>query len=216
MESSIVVHYSHPLDVFGNRVGHDKTSYDRRGRPVDRRSYVTNARGQVVHDAARDREYTRALGERIAEVYQADTLIMPTNLVAFAVFELSRHRFGSKDLYRLLRVGSGARFSMEEVENVTAELQQEARKLSDRGGIRLAPVLSGRSAEAVMRSALSYFEEYHTVPALLADEGNLRVGDMSLLYYYRNRLATYGLEPVVTRSAAVGGAAGGNGAPAEA
>ena len=46
LETSIVLHYSHPLDVFGNRVGHDGTSYDRRGRPVDRRSYVTNSKGR--------------------------------------------------------------------------------------------------------------------------------------------------------------------------
>jgi len=199
MDQSIVVHFSHPLDPFGNRVGPDGRSYDRRGRAVDRRTYVQrwSADGPedvFAPDRARDEAYTRELGERICELYQANTVAMSTHLTAFCMFELLRARFPSLDLFRLLRAGADARLSTELVLEAVGRVQRALRALADAGKIRLSTTVAGRAPAGVLERAMRYYGAYHTPDPVRAHGKELVVQDMSVLVYYRNRLLRYGLE----------------------
>ncbi|HEV8321378.1 MAG TPA: 1-acyl-sn-glycerol-3-phosphate acyltransferase [Myxococcota bacterium] len=206
MEQSIVVHFSHALDPFGNRVGPDGRSRDRRGRPVDRTTYVARwdaiaaaaaggaPAGAFQHDRARDAEYTEELGRRICEVFAADTVAMSTHVTSLCVFELLRRRFPSLDLYRLLRAAGGETLPLEEVTAAVGRVQGALRALADAGRVRMSVTVASRGPAGVLDRALRYFSAYH-VPSVLTREGaRLRVGDTALVVYYRNRLMRYGLE----------------------
>src|SRR5439155_724351 len=59
--------------------------------------------GEPAHDAARDAEYTRELGERIASSFRADTHVISTHLVAFALFRGLAKQSRTEELFRIIR-----------------------------------------------------------------------------------------------------------------
>ena len=115
-------------------------------------SYVRRAKdGLVCADAARDRQYTRHAGERIAASFRENTVIMPTQLVSYVCFELLQRRFPTWDVYRLLRMGGEEVISWEELRAGTEALLDEVRPMAEAGTFHLAPILTqakpGRIAE---------------------------------------------------------------------
>src|ERR1700722_20208299 len=91
------------MDPFGNRVDDEGRFHDTRGRPVDPRSYVTNARGEVTVEDARDAQYPRELVEEICRAYGRDTVIIATHLTAAACFARIRSASPGTDLFSVLR-----------------------------------------------------------------------------------------------------------------
>ena len=184
-----------PLDPFGNRVDWEGRSLDRRGRPVDTERYLQVAGGELVRDPNRDHEYTRILGDRLADAYRRGNTIFPTHVAAFAAFrELERLNPGV-DLYRLLRTG-GAHDSLSfpDLVEVVGRLQARLLVLADADRIRLGERVSTQRADDRRLLALKAFGTYHTRPALERVGDRLYPRDRNLLYYSRNRLVGYGLE----------------------
>ena len=54
----------------------------------------------TVTDVNRDQEYTRELGLRIKDAFHRGNTVLPTHVVAFAVYERLRRLNPSFDLYR--------------------------------------------------------------------------------------------------------------------
>src|SRR4051812_25807042 len=86
-EGSVVVRFGRPFDPFGNEVTDDGESLDRAGRAVDPATFVRGADGEVSDDDQRDAEYTRALGQRLADAYPRLTVFHSTSLVARVLFD---------------------------------------------------------------------------------------------------------------------------------
>ena len=186
MEGSLVIRYGQPLDVFGNAVDPDGESMDGHGRRIDPAVYVTDARGQLEPDAQRDAEYTRALGDELVRAFRRNTVLMPTNLVARAVFDRLAAEQGSADVYRMLRrVEPEA--GVAEVREDLARMRAGLEKRPEHGAVASAWSAS-RPAE-IIDDALRMFRGYHSRPVIERDGEKLRVQDVRLLYYYRNRTA---------------------------
>lgn len=75
LNGRVVITFSPPMDLFGNRVDEQGRSLDPRGRPVDPKSYVLTD-GEPVHDPQRDSEYTTELADRIARDFHRDNVAM--------------------------------------------------------------------------------------------------------------------------------------------
>src|SRR5262249_54369494 len=99
--------FAQPLDVFGNPVDERGDSRDERGRVVDPASYVTGDDGRVIHDAQRDAEYTRALGDEVVRSFRRNSAFMPTNLVARVLYARAAPPPRSRLSRRLWRPGGG-------------------------------------------------------------------------------------------------------------
>lgn len=198
LDAKIIVTYSEPLDVFGNRVDREGNSLDTRGRQVDSVRYVTRG-DQVVHDAQRDAQYTNELADTVAEAFLRDNVVLSTNLVAYALFNMIRERNPELDLYRLLRTGGKtASFPMREVHQEVERVLGVLRQLD--GKLRLDPLLQAGDIQAVVTDALTAFELYHTHPAGQRRGDRVFHGDRNLLLYYSNRLRGYDLGRVLKRS----------------
>jgi glycerol-3-phosphate O-acyltransferase len=99
------------------------------------------------------------------------------------------------DIYRLLRTGGKEdNLTVKEVCDALDRLVTQVRKLVAQGEIRMDDDLQNLSTEATLESALVYFQVYHTRPVLYRRGDRLYPGDHNLLYYYHNRLQSYGLE----------------------
>ena len=193
---SMTLHFSEPLDVLGHRVSPDGMSHDDRGRPVDLRPFFT-INGEVRADAARDAEYTRELGERIAEAYRVDTHVLSTHLVAFALFRLLAKQSGAgSDLFHVLRGADRAELPVADVLASIGRLRAALIDLAAQRKVRLGVKVAGASPEALLEEALYFFALFHARPVARRAEGGIAVEDRGLCYYYQNRLTVYGLEAV--------------------
>jgi len=197
-ESSMALQFGPPLDPFGNRVDEDGNTVDPRGRVVDTATYVTGADGSVNHDAARDAEYTRELGDALVDIYHTHTVALSTHTLAFTLFNMLKKDNPGADVYRLLRFeGEGKSYPEHEVLQCLERVVARLLELESAGKIKIGGVLRpGECAREVMYAALRFFGMYHTTPVVVRRAGRIHINDLNLLLFYHNRLTGFGLEQV--------------------
>ncbi|MFB6351385.1 MAG: 1-acyl-sn-glycerol-3-phosphate acyltransferase [Bradymonadaceae bacterium] len=195
MDSTTIIRYGRPMDPFGNLVRDDGHSYDQRGRRVDPTSFVRSSKsGQVTHDAARDREYTRHTGRRVAQAFRKNTVLMPTQIVAYTLFELLRNRFPNWDVYELLRLATGEVIPWFRIESMLEETLRALRRRKRDGELRLSPIAETGDPAAVQEAGIDSLTSYH-VPTVIERMGDgVLLNSLDLLYYYGNRVRTYDLD----------------------
>ena len=187
-EGSVVVRFGRPLDVFGNDITDAGESVDRAGRIVDPASYVRGADGEVTDDDQRDAEYTRALGRRLAAAYPRLTVFHATHLVARVLFDAVCRVAGTRDIYKLLRLGSGA--AAVPMATVLADLARLRARLAETPAYGAEhPMLLPQAATAIVDDAVRGLSTYHTRPIVEQRGAALHALDLKLLYYYQNRMA---------------------------
>jgi glycerol-3-phosphate O-acyltransferase len=193
-EASMVIRFGEPMDVLGHRVSPDGVAHDERGRAVELRPFLT-VNGEVTHDAARDAEYTRELGEKIADAFHRDTYVLSTHLVAWVLFRRLLARTPGMDLFHALR---GAELPeplpQDEVLQAIDRTAQALRVLADQHKVRLGQRVASGSAAALLDEALGFFQLFHARPVARRDGEGIVVDDRSLCFYYHNRLTSFGLE----------------------
>ena len=191
LDAQVVVTFSLPQDVVGNRVDREGHSLDRRGRRVDVRSYVLR-HGQPVHDEQRDAEYTHELEAEIRRDYLRDNVLMSTHVVARALLDLLRSANPGMDLYRLLHTGgTAASFPMAAMHAEVQRLLVALQRLPE--GPRFGEELRGGDVQEVVADALKHFAIYHTQPAALRHGDRVFHQARRLLLYYANRCEGYDL-----------------------
>ncbi len=194
LDSPIYVTVSKPLDVFGNQIDDNCRSLDKKGRVIDRSGYVCSD-GKVTFDPQRDKQYTEELGESIVEAFHRDTVIASTHLVSYVAFNWLLKNNPDMELYRLLRTG-GKKDSIaiselyREIERTLNQLKEM--ELNDE--IRLTATLRNKDIVMIVNEALAHLNSFHTTPAIIRKGDRFFHVDRNLLLYYRNRLASYGLE----------------------
>ena len=196
MDSTTVIRYGRPMDPFGNLVRADGHSYDQRGRRVDPTDFVRSAKtGEVTLDEPRDREYTRHTGERVAQAFKKNTVLMPTQIVAYALFELLRDRFPQWDVYELLRLASGEVIPWYRLEAMLEETVEALRERERTGKLHMSSIAKSSPVEAVQQAGIDTLTSYH-VPAVIERMGDgVLLNKLDLLYYYGNRVRTFDLDP---------------------
>ena len=73
-------------------------------------------------------------------------------------------------------------------------MSKESARRAASGQLRLASELRIQEPEEIVADALRHFGIYHTRPVLTRRGDRLYPEDMNLLFYYHNRLTSYGLE----------------------
>jgi glycerol-3-phosphate O-acyltransferase len=192
LDSQIWVTIGHPMDPFGNRVDQNGVSIDERGRAVDIKKYVS-VKGEPCLSPQRDRVYTAEAGEKLAAAFKRNNLVLTTNLVAYATFELLRERNPEVDLYRLLRTaGDGTGIEMNRLAATVDTVTSNVKRLALEGKIKVDAKVQDSDPVAIIHDALRHFSSYHHHPVLYRRGDRMFTEDTKLLLYYRNRLDGYG------------------------
>jgi len=192
--SDISVSIGRAMDVMGNYVDQEGKSLDKWGREVNTEEYfMTN--GKVTVDAQREEEYTQMLGKRIVEEFHKINRVFSSHLVAFVAFELIQTKNAKMDLFDLIRLPQeDLVVGYEEFKAACQVALDKIFELKAQGKIDAAPHLY-RSMDEIITHGLENVGMYHAKRPLIKNkEGNLATEDMSLLYFYHNRLHGYGLE----------------------
>jgi glycerol-3-phosphate O-acyltransferase len=213
LRSAMVVRFAEPLDPFCNPVDDEGRSIAPSGRPVDPASYVKH-HGVATIDPARDAGYTRELGEAIPRVYQRETVIMWTQLVAHVLYRHLVHMTPELDLFGRQRVRGLVGMPRAQLEQEVGAARDRLREISAAGGVQLGPVLRMHEPQEIVAQALEAWRGYHTKVIASEDGANIMIGDPNLLLFYQNRLvphaealATAETAAAARTIAAMGGAA---------
>jgi glycerol-3-phosphate O-acyltransferase len=192
-QSGITVRIGKPLDVFGNFVDEEGRSIGPNGTTIDPKRWLTT-RGELKPDAQRDREYTRELGSRLVDRFHRGNTVLTSHLVAFTLFETLRTKYPELDLFRFLRLSRSQR-TIQFAEFIeAARLNHERiRALADRGEVHMSEELATWPLERWVDDGARQLGIFHAAAVVKVSEGTVWTEDMTLLYYYRNRLAGYGL-----------------------
>lgn len=192
--SDISVSVGKAMDVLGNYVDENGKSLDKNGRVINTRDYFVSG-GKVSVDNQREEEYTNMLGKRIVEEFHKINRVFNSHLVAFVAFELIKKQNKKLDLFDLLRLPEEDIAIPYEEFKVSCQLVLDKIKdLKSQGLINTAPHLSLDLDEIISRG-MENVGMYHAKRPIIRDKnGNIGTDDMSLLYFYHNRLTGYGLE----------------------
>jgi glycerol-3-phosphate O-acyltransferase len=191
--SAVTVRIGKPLDVFGNFVDESGQSIGPNGTTIDPRKWLTTG-GELKSNPQRDSEYTRELGERLSERFHKENTVLTSHLVAFVVFETLRKKYPDFDLFRFLRLSLEQR-SLPYSQFLAAAATYQAKILdyANRGELYISDELRTGDTEAWTKDGIKHLGYLHDAAVVKLNGDVIATEDMNLLYYYRNRLAGYGL-----------------------
>ncbi len=195
--SSISVSIGPGLDVMGNYVDENGNSLDAQGRIINTRDYFIS-NGDINVDRQREDEYTRMLSQRIVTEYHKINRVFASHLVAFIAFEIWQKKHPSLDLFSLLRVPEeDLEIDYAEFKEVFKRVRKQIFLMKEQGKINFATHLKGKSDGAIQRGLDNVGVFHLNRPLLKNKKGNIITKDLSLLYYYHNRLVGYDLEQFI-------------------
>ncbi len=190
LESVCTIRFGEPLDPFGNPVDEQGRSLAPDGRVIDPSTYVTR-RGTPSVDARRDAAYTRALGKVLAEAYQRETVVMPTQLVAHVVFRRIARVTPGLDLFARLR-HRGIAIPIEELQAEIGQTRDRLLALEAQGRVHVSSFVRRHSPAEILDGVLTTWSGYHSTRQVArVQNGSLIAEDPNLLLFYQNRLRPF-------------------------
>jgi len=193
LRSALVVRFADAMDPFCNPVDDEGRSIAPSGKPVDPGSYVSR-RGVPTVDPARDAGYTRELGDAIARVYQRETVIIWTQLVAHVLYRHLVFATPELDLFSRQRRRGEVAMPRDQLVSEVAEARDRLLVAEAEGRVHVGPVLRSQSPERIVSEALSAWRDYHTKIVAREVGDDVLIEDPNLLLFYQNRLLPWAEE----------------------
>lgn len=195
--SNISVSIGPGLDVMGNYVDENGNSLDPQGRIIDTRGYFIS-NGSITDDKQREDEYTRMLSQRIVSEYHRINRVFASHLAAFVAFEMWQKKYSKLDLFSLLRLPEeDLELDYAEFRATFKRVRKKIYELKDAGKVYHATHLKGK-ADQVIKLGIENVGIFHLKRPLLKNKkGNIITKDLTVLYYYHNRLVGYDLEQYI-------------------
>ena len=194
LESVCVIRFGEPLDPFGNSVDDQGNSLAPDGRVIDPGTYVSR-RGTPSVDARRDAAYTRALGKVLAEAYQRETVVMPTQLVAHVIFRRIVRATPGLDLFARLRYRGAIAIPCDELTAEIGQTRDRLLALEAAGRVHVSNFVRRQPPATILEGVLSTWAGYHAArPVARVQSGSLIAEDPNLLLFYQNRLRPFAPE----------------------
>ncbi|HET6582704.1 MAG TPA: 1-acyl-sn-glycerol-3-phosphate acyltransferase [Nannocystaceae bacterium] len=193
LESACVIRFGEPMDPFCNPVDADGRSIAPDGRIIDPATYVMR-RGQAVVDHTRDAAYTRELGRAIADSYKAETVIMPTQLVAHVIFRRMVRATPGLDLFSRLRHRGDIAIPADELAAEIGTSRDLLVELERAGKVHVDATLRREAPERILERCLAAWSAYHLRPIARVVSGSVIAEDPNLLLYYANRVRPFAVD----------------------
>jgi glycerol-3-phosphate O-acyltransferase len=195
--SNISVSIGPALDVLGNYVDEEGHSIDNQGRLIHTKDYFIS-NGQISEDKQREDEYTRMLSQKIVSEYHRINRVFASHLAAYVAFEMWQRKFPKLDLFGLLRLPEeDLELDYTEFRDTFKRVRKRIYELNDEGKVYFATHLKGK-VDNVLKTGIENVGIFHLKrPLLLNKKGNIITKDLTVLYYYHNRLVGYDLEQFI-------------------
>jgi glycerol-3-phosphate O-acyltransferase len=138
------------------------------------------------------------LSQRIVKEYHAINRVFASHLVAFVGFQMMQKKYGKLDLFSFLRLPEeDLELDYEEFKATFKRVRKALYLMKEQGKINHASHLKG-DADVVIKRGLDNVGIFHlNRPLLLNKKGKIVTQQLTLLYYYHNRLVGYDLEKFI-------------------
>ncbi|NQZ75154.1 MAG: 1-acyl-sn-glycerol-3-phosphate acyltransferase [Ekhidna sp.] len=191
--SDISVNVGRGMDILGNYVDDEGSSFDKNGNPINARDYFLRDQ-KITFDAQREKEYVRVLAKRIIEEYHKYNRVFASHLVAYVAFKMLERKHPKLDLYSVLRLpDEDLILDYEEFRSKFRKLRTRLNKLHSKGQVDMSDHMKKKSYDAI-EHGLRNVGLYHDQRPLIRRGDKIIVQDTNTLYYYHNRMNGYGLE----------------------
>lgn len=191
--SRMTVRVGQALDVFGNIVDENGMAVGPNSTTIDPKKWLST-NGVLGPNPSRDREYVRRLGEKIVHRFYNEHPVLTSSLVAYSYFEALKRKHSDFELYRLLRLAPSQRsLDKKYVMQVFEEIVRKVNRGIDSGLLFRSISWVGMSLERIFQDGMQQLGMFHGVAVLKEEQERITSDDLSLLYYYRNRLSGYQL-----------------------
>ncbi len=195
--SNVTLSLGHPIDIFGNKLDRDGKSI-KNGREVNIQEHFM-LDGKITIDRQRNSVYTRFLANAIVESYKRENVVLTSHLVAFVAYRMFVKRFPNMDFYaRLTLPNDYFSFKESELKIQVDTVLQALLKMAAEDKLKLSPELKVLDNDEIVKDGLRQLNTYHFYSPLNSKNQNLYSEDLRLLYYYHNRLDSYGLHDMIT------------------
>lgn len=193
----MTISFAPALDVFGNKIGENGESISKIGSEIEIEDYF-KLNGKIVRDIQRDQQYTQILGERILKEFKANTVVLSSNLVAYVAFQIIRKRFSQFTIFEILSLPKDETLiSVIEFKIVMDRIRDRLKVLENEKKIILSSDLE-LPTEELMDIGINKVGSSHPTYVLKKDKkGEISTQSMKLLYYYHNKLSSYGLDEYI-------------------
>ncbi len=195
--SNISVSIGQALDVLGNNVNGEGQSIDSNNRLIETKDYFVS-NGTVSEDKQREGEYTRMLSQKIVSEYHRINRVFASHLAAFVAFEMWQKKYPKLDLFALLRLPEeDLEIEYAEFRETYKRVRKRVYELHDEGKVYFATHVKG-DVDKVLKLGIENVGIIHVKrPLLLNKKKNIITRDLTVLYYYHNRLVGYDLEQFI-------------------
>ena len=192
--STITLSFGEPLDCFGNFLNDEGESIDHKGRIIDTKDYFF-IEGQLTANHQRESEYTKNLGNIIAQRYKAENIILSSHLVSYVAFQSLKRANPKMDLYSLLSLPEDEFFySRENFVQQTAVVIEFLKTKASLGQLKLPEIFEKDTIEIVLNGIEQIGTFHSNRPIMVHKKGDFYSQDFRLLYFYNNRLESYAFD----------------------
>ncbi|MBK7739363.1 MAG: 1-acyl-sn-glycerol-3-phosphate acyltransferase [Saprospiraceae bacterium] len=192
--TTISLSFGEPMDCFGNFLNDEGESVDPRGKVIDTRDYFMYE-GKLTSNHQRESEYTKNLGNIVAERYKAENIILSSHLVSYVAFQLLKAANPNLDLYSLLSLPEDEFFFSREQFLEQSGIVVEMLKGKALERLLKLPEIFDRDILTLVLDGIDQIGTFHSSrPITIHKNGDFYSQDFRLLYFYNNRLESYGYE----------------------
>ena len=184
--SEIFINIGMPLDVLGNRVDIEGSSYDNNDQVVDLYTQLMQLATQPA-TLKPSNDWVKTLSHKIIATYYRINQVLSSHLVAFVSYELIQNSTGQIIIpYDLFMA-------------TLAKVYDALLLLYKQNKIDFTPILLHGNLDVIAKDGLAKLGIYHIKrPLALTKNKDILVQDRRTLLYYHNRLIGYGLENNLT------------------
>ena len=195
--SEITFSFGEPMDVLGNVVDENGVS-QRDGNTIDVKEYFYGENKEITGNYQRESEYTRLLAEKIVKGFHENNVVLSSQLVAFAVFNILKAKNTNLDIYGILRLPSSEiTFTIATVTMVIDQLKDQLFKMEMEGKIILSKEIALPTQELIENGVKNLGLFHSRKPLKFLKNGQIMSEDLNTLYFYHNRLENYELDKVI-------------------
>jgi len=191
------VSFGKPIDVFGNYLNANADSIDKNGNTVPIEDYFY-FNGAMESDKQRNKIYTQLLSDKILKEFRKNSIVFSSMVLAFVAFSLIEKANKKLDIYAIIRLPENdTKIPFKIFKGTAANVIELLKEKEKKSRVKLDTILH-KSIEEIIEHGLYHLGIYHNKKVLKqTDNGFIACEDLSLLYFYHNRLTGFNLKNAV-------------------
>lgn len=197
-KSEVFLSLGRVMDVFGNSVNETGQSMDKFGHVIDMEDYFMTE-GRIKADPQRESIYTRLLGDYIVREFSKNQVVLSSNIIAFTAFQYFYAEHSTLDVVSFINLKTHQQqIEYVHFKELCAEVVEVVLRWHAQEDILVSDEIINPNMDALIEHGLYHLGVYHDRKPLKRSGDRLISEDLSLLFFYHNRLTNYPFQEILS------------------